>query len=240
MVLYMTLKRFSVIGIFKSLGEAIMVNNLPLVRRLITRYNINKNTIWDSTPLSLAAEYGHFKIVRFLVGKGADVNKRDRQDLTPLMRAALSDQFEIFQFLVEHGADITQKSRHIFMNRYASVLDIAKRRRNNKIIAYLAAKKIQKIFKSKQTRNKTRTIVRARATDRVLTIKNNQYPRGVFSKDIARHIGSYVAFGKTPVLSKTLKNKAKKLKIRLTVTKNGKRVYKTRAVLERQIKNKMK
>jgi hypothetical protein len=44
-------------------------------------------------------------------------------------------------------------------------------------------------------------------------------------------------FGKSKSKNKRLKSKAKKLGVRLTVKRNGKRVYKSKKVLEKQIKN---
>jgi hypothetical protein len=232
----------------KDLGKAIMDGDFLLIKKLINNNNINKPTSEGIPPLNLAARNDNYYLVEFLLERGADINKRDWNDMTPILHAATSGNFNMFEYLVDNGADITARGmlEMRFENKLVSVLDIAKMFHNNEMINYInndvdfAASKIQRKFKSTKEINKTKTIARARATDRVLAIKNKQYPKGVIPKELARHIGSYVAFGKTPVLSKTIKNKAKKLKIRLTVTRNGKRVYKTRVVLERQIKNKMK
>jgi hypothetical protein len=49
-----------------------------------------------------------------------------------------------------------------------------------------------------------------------------------------------MTFGKKVLLTKALKNQAKKLKIRLTVNRNGKRVYKSEKALRNQISNAIK
>ena len=57
--------------------------------------------------------------------------------------------------------------------------------------------------------------------------------------DVRKNIGGYMAFGKKrKVLTQTLKNQAKKHNVRLTIKRNGKRVYKTEKMLKQQIKNK--
>ena len=55
-----------------------------------------------------------------------------------------------------------------------------------------------------------------------------------------------LSFGKKKIrkkskkkIPKVLKNKAKQLKIRLTVTRNGKRIYKSKSTLVKQIKKKI-
>jgi hypothetical protein len=58
-----------------------------------------------------------------------------------------------------------------------------------------------------------------------------------------RHISEYVSFGnkrKKKVLSKKLKTQAKKYKVKLTVKRGNKRVYKSEKVLMKQINNAMK
>jgi hypothetical protein len=59
-------------------------------------------------------------------------------------------------------------------------------------------------------------------------------------EDIQKHINKYFGFGnkKKKVLTKSLKNQAKKYKVRLTLKRGNKRVYKSEKMLKNQIKNK--
>ena len=65
-------------------------------------------------------------------------------------------------------------------------------------------------------------------------------------QDVEKLIKSYISFGKKrkkvvkKTLTKALKNQAKIYKIRLTLKRGNKRVYKSENVLKKQIKNKMK
>jgi ankyrin repeat protein len=56
------------------------------------------------TPLMVAAEGGHFDVVRLLVDAGADVNRRDSSGFTPLMGAARTGHAGMVRFLLARGA----------------------------------------------------------------------------------------------------------------------------------------
>jgi ankyrin repeat protein len=202
------------------IAYAIRNNDMFLLTYLIERgakLDLQLDIFKGQTELMDAVEFNDLIIVKYLIEHGADVNKQDNFGLTSLMYAIDKNNENVARYLINHGADVNKQD-------------------NKGITASMRAIR-KNMWDIVNLIQKTNTIARARATDRVLAIKNKQYPKGVFPKDVARHIGTYVAFGKLP---NNVKNKAKKLKIRLTVTRNGKRVYKTRAVLERQIKNKMK
>jgi hypothetical protein len=59
-------------------------------------------------------------------------------------------------------------------------------------------------------------------------------------EDIEKEIQSYLSFGKKKTITKALKIQAKKYKVRLTLKRGNKRVYKTEKVLKKQIKNAVK
>ena len=62
------------------------------------------------TALFIAArKAGTAKIVKELLGKGADSNARDRQGATPLMEAARAADPETLQRLLAHGADVNAR-----------------------------------------------------------------------------------------------------------------------------------
>ena len=60
----------------------------------------------DSTPLSMAAKYGHEDVVKLLLGKGADPNKAGRRKWTPLHMAAANryGPIGVSRILMDRGA----------------------------------------------------------------------------------------------------------------------------------------
>lgn len=57
---------------------------------------------WQS-PLHMAAQEGHDRIVRILLGKQTDCNERDSQGLTPLIYAVIGGHGNVVDVLVAHG-----------------------------------------------------------------------------------------------------------------------------------------
>ena len=70
----------------------------------------------NAAPLCEAAGSGYLDIVKYFVGRGADVNAKTGYGFiyaTPLMRASESGHLDIVKYLVENGADVNFKtSRH--------------------------------------------------------------------------------------------------------------------------------
>jgi ankyrin repeat protein len=50
---------------------------------------------------------GNLQMVRFLLGKSANINAQDNEGWTPLHAAACCNKPDIVQFLCENGADLT-------------------------------------------------------------------------------------------------------------------------------------
>ena len=66
------------------------------------------------TALTKAASYNQTDVVRFLLGKGANVNKHDRWDgMTALHTASYYNYTDIMRMLLQHGArkDIKNNDR---------------------------------------------------------------------------------------------------------------------------------
>ena len=77
---------------------------------------LNTATPDGDFPLSLACMFGHFEIVRTLVGFGADVDQPGAgDDWTPLVHAARTSRPELVRFLIDVGADRTR------VNKFSSV-----------------------------------------------------------------------------------------------------------------------
>ncbi len=79
----------------KALFEAVGSGNKNAVNKLLTQgANINaKHPPWGLTPLLIAPDVSR-EMVRYLLGKGADVNAADREGVTVLMRAVHSREAE--------------------------------------------------------------------------------------------------------------------------------------------------
>lgn len=58
------------------------------------------------TPLLMAAQHGHHRILRALIASGADVNRPTKKGRTALMWASLGGHVDCFEFLVGAGADV--------------------------------------------------------------------------------------------------------------------------------------
>ena len=86
--------------------QAARKGDLDTIRRLIVAgVKADVSDEWDSTPLMLAAGWGHTEIVATLIDSGARVDERSRFNRTALMWAAASGQESTVIFLLEAGAD---------------------------------------------------------------------------------------------------------------------------------------
>ena len=74
--------------------------------------DLNLKDEGGQTPISLAAEKGHLKVVELLVGRSADVNASDDFSQTPLHWAGYSGNIEAVRLLIEAGANVNAKDRN--------------------------------------------------------------------------------------------------------------------------------
>jgi len=103
----------------RALLQAAKHGNLATVQSLLdddsALESINsRSSVLGETPLHVAVQYGHAKVVEFLVAKGVDVNviSGELQNLhTPLHDAASKGYTEIAEFLVSKGADIEARNK---------------------------------------------------------------------------------------------------------------------------------
>uniref|UniRef100_A0A3B3YKF5 Uncharacterized protein n=1 Tax=Poecilia mexicana TaxID=48701 RepID=A0A3B3YKF5_9TELE len=78
-------------------------------------------------PLHYAADFGHLKVVEYLLEKGADINAKDKHELTSLMCASLEGHCDCVKILLEKGADKnikTESGTSAFDSEYPAVLEL--------------------------------------------------------------------------------------------------------------------
>lgn len=104
--------RFSI----SALHVCARLNLDEIGRLLLTREGIEVDSV-DSegmTPLMYAAERGHKKMAKLLLGKGAEVGARDRNGNTALHHAAVTDFKSMVRLLCERGK--CQHDRFLWMD----------------------------------------------------------------------------------------------------------------------------
>ena len=66
--------------------------------------------IYQTARLVGAASRGDLELVKYTLGKGADINGRDERGNTPLIRAAMHGHEAVVAFLLESGASTGLKN----------------------------------------------------------------------------------------------------------------------------------
>jgi ankyrin repeat protein len=86
----------------------ILSGDLPRLQALLAKDPalLKAGDTQGRTPLHLAAAAGHLEIVRWLIGRGAEIDARTAQMSTPLMHASLSGKTEIVRLLIAKGANL--------------------------------------------------------------------------------------------------------------------------------------
>lgn len=65
-----------------------------------------------STPLIAACAGGQFEVVKYLVGKGADINAGDNEDSGPIHLAGVSGNVEVIGFLLDKGVEVDKRDEN--------------------------------------------------------------------------------------------------------------------------------
>lgn len=94
---------------FKTIHSAIRWNKPDMdVAALITSKDIAnmKDTGNGNLPLHIAAQNGHFNLVKLLLEKGGEINGQNNKLNTPLHMSLSYDYIEVSEWLISHGADV--------------------------------------------------------------------------------------------------------------------------------------
>jgi hypothetical protein len=186
---------------------------------LITHPNINLEIApsMKKTPLMFAAEKGNVKVVEALLKKGAIVNKVDLWDKSPIMYAIYGN--DIDRGYGHFPVDNKLKVLKLIMNsdkRPVIPLEIRLGGLPRELISFIEGNRRFNILKTELVGN------------------SKGLPDNIID-DLKRF-----QFGKESTNTQSLKSRAKKLGIRLTITRKGKRVPKSEDLLAKQIRNKNK
>jgi ankyrin repeat protein len=98
-----------------DLFEACCIGESAIVKNVLAKSPelINTFSMDGFTPLGLACFFGHFKIVEYLVEKGADVNipSSNSFQVAPIHSATAISNYEITDLLLRNGADVNAKQQ---------------------------------------------------------------------------------------------------------------------------------
>jgi hypothetical protein len=200
--------------------RAIAKNVTVAATMLINHPNINLELApsMDKTPLMFAAENGNVEVVKALLNKRAIANNVDLWKKTPIMYAIYGNDGDRGYFPVGNKISVLK----LIMTSYEKPT-IPKEIRLDAL-----PRELREFIKGNKEFNLSKTELVG------------------LSKGLPDPLISLIKrfqFGKKPTNTqslKSLKARAKKLGIRLTLTRNGKRVPKSEDLLAKQIRNKHK
>ena len=173
-----------------ALIMAVASGNFDLVN-LILKHNVDVNLkdYSGNSALHFSAENGSVEIMRQLIARGGNIESRDSEQGTPLLISVFNNNHDLARFLIAEGADITVvdvfdhsvgslASRSDDQGFVDEVLHHIKERRVKSLRTSLAAKRIQRKFRSRSRlrHQATRKIVRA--------FKRRNGPKGVEKKGL--------------------------------------------------------
>jgi ankyrin repeat protein len=114
----------------QQLVQAIIDNDVEMVRTLASQGVDLKTRIFGATPLHLAAEYGRREIAQIFLEKGAEVDALDNLQRAPLLWAAENRHGDVAELLLTRGADVNREDPSRFRgpnedSPYPTPLDFA-------------------------------------------------------------------------------------------------------------------
>jgi ankyrin repeat protein len=100
-----------------TLNIACLRGHLSIVRFIVEKRKVSvniKSGHFAHSPLFEAATGNHMDVVKYLIGKGADVNLINRRRRTPIFEPALKGYLEIVKYLVTKGASVNVIDKYGF------------------------------------------------------------------------------------------------------------------------------
>ena len=198
-----------------SLHYTVINNDLELIKYLVSSgANVNTRDKFNRIALHYAADEGYLEIVKYLILKGSEIDTTAAYYLqlgtmeltlgcTPLQLAARNGHLEVVKYLVYQGADVNLKN-----NEEENALDLAKKRENLEIVAFLASSE-KRVQLSKARKPVAKTPVKQSPPKESIKTKPHLYPDIDFGKYSALVIGNN-NYQYLPPL-KTAQNDAKKV-----------------------------
>ncbi|APU09327.1 hypothetical protein A5M85_03210 [Cellulophaga lytica] len=98
--------------VFSFVATSLSASNGPDKPVLKKNLKIEKTTIKDLSPLSIAVVKGNFDTTKKFLEFGSDINQKSgTMGMTPLMYAARYNKVELMKLLVANGANVKAKSK---------------------------------------------------------------------------------------------------------------------------------
>ncbi|MCX6558837.1 MAG: ankyrin repeat domain-containing protein [Candidatus Aminicenantes bacterium] len=96
------------VSLSEEIKNTVLAGDLPRLQMLLAKDPalVKARDAQGRTLMHLAAAAGDLKMVRWLIGHGAEIDARTAQMSTPLMHAALSGKADIVRLLIAKGADV--------------------------------------------------------------------------------------------------------------------------------------
>ena len=95
----------------RKIHEAIQSEDTTYLGKLPRTYLKDRVDSFGNTLLHIAAMYGSYATIHYLVGQGSDINARDCDGDTPLHKAAINGQSKAIEKLLELGANVNSKNK---------------------------------------------------------------------------------------------------------------------------------
>lgn len=92
--------------------EAARTNDVVLLKQFIAEGQLNARDDRGSTPLIIAAYYGHSGAVDLLLKVGAKIELKDNLGHTALMGASFKGHTDIVKLLLKKGASVSTETDH--------------------------------------------------------------------------------------------------------------------------------
>ncbi|SFW68486.1 ankyrin repeat domain-containing protein [Cellulophaga fucicola] len=98
--------------VFSLLATSVSASTGPDKPGLKKDLKIEKTTIKNLSPLSIAVVKGNFDMTQKFLEFGSDINQKSgTMGMTPLMYAARYNKVEFMKLLIANGADVKAKSK---------------------------------------------------------------------------------------------------------------------------------